>query len=62
MKTALELEFPPQEAERQLDTIINWGRYAEILAYDDSNETLYLEQGTSTLQRDLAPGGNSSLH
>jgi NitT/TauT family transport system ATP-binding protein len=41
--TALELEFHPDEAERQLDTIIDWGRYAEILAYDDDEKTLYLE-------------------
>jgi NitT/TauT family transport system ATP-binding protein len=40
---ALELEFPPEEAERQLDTIVNWGRYAELLAYDDRAEVLYLE-------------------
>ncbi len=43
--TALELEFPPDEAERQLDAIIDWGRYAEILAYDDDDEALYLEPG-----------------
>lgn len=42
-QTALELEFPPEEAESLLDTAVNWGRYAEIIAYDDSNETLYLE-------------------
>jgi len=41
LKTALELEFPPEEAERQLETVANWGRYAEILAYDD--EEFYLE-------------------
>lgn len=41
--TALELEFPSEEAERQLDVIIDWGRYAEILAYDDDDEVLYLE-------------------
>jgi len=40
---ALQLEFPPAEAERQLDTIVNWGRYAEVIAYDDSAEVLYLE-------------------
>ncbi|MGB9593983.1 MAG: nitrate/sulfonate/bicarbonate ABC transporter ATP-binding protein, partial [Anaerolineae bacterium] len=28
VKTALELEFPPDEAARQLETAINWGRYA----------------------------------
>lgn len=43
--TALELEFPPAEAERQLDTIINWGRYAELIAYEDGSELLYLEPG-----------------
>jgi NitT/TauT family transport system ATP-binding protein len=43
VKMALELEFPPDEAEKQLDTLINWGRYAEILAYDDSSEEIYLE-------------------
>ena len=43
--TALELEFPPEEAEHQIDTMVNWGRYAEILAYDDDTETMYLEPG-----------------
>ncbi|HYA03827.1 MAG TPA: nitrate/sulfonate/bicarbonate ABC transporter ATP-binding protein [Syntrophobacteria bacterium] len=62
VKTALQLDFPPQEAERQLDTIINWGRYAEILAYDDGNETMYVEQGASTPQEDLGPPETSSLH
>jgi NitT/TauT family transport system ATP-binding protein len=41
--TALELEFPSEEAKRQLDTIIHWGRYAEVLAYDDDEEVIYLE-------------------
>jgi NitT/TauT family transport system ATP-binding protein len=43
IQTALGLEFPPEEAERQVETVVNWGRYAEILAYDDDEETLYLE-------------------
>lgn len=43
VKMALELEFPPDEAEKQLDTLINWGRYAEILAYDDGSEEITLE-------------------
>jgi NitT/TauT family transport system ATP-binding protein len=45
VQTALGLEFHEEEAERQLDTAINWGRYAEILAYDDSSEVLFLEPG-----------------
>jgi NitT/TauT family transport system ATP-binding protein len=44
--TALSLEFPPEEAERQLDTLISWGRYGELLAYDDGAETIYLETET----------------
>jgi NitT/TauT family transport system ATP-binding protein len=43
VQTALELEFPPEEAQRQLDTAVGWGRYAEILAYDDNAELIYLE-------------------
>ncbi|MCS6843305.1 MAG: nitrate/sulfonate/bicarbonate ABC transporter ATP-binding protein, partial [Caldilineales bacterium] len=43
VQTALELEFPREEAERQLEIITHWGRYAELLAYDDSEEVFYLE-------------------
>lgn len=43
VKSALELEFPPEETARQVDTLIAWGRYAEVLAYDDDEETIYLE-------------------
>jgi NitT/TauT family transport system ATP-binding protein len=40
-----ELEgcFSPEEAERQLDTAIDWGRYAELFAYDDQEGVLYRE-------------------
>jgi len=43
VRRALELEFPPTEAEKQFQVIINWGRYAELFAYDDSSGVLYLE-------------------
>ena len=46
VQSELEVEFPREEAERQLETAINWGRYAEILAYDDSAAVLYLEPGS----------------
>jgi NitT/TauT family transport system ATP-binding protein len=45
VQAALELEFPAEEAKRQLNTIIDWGRYAEMLAYDDRGEVLLLEPG-----------------
>ena len=44
IEAALSLEFPPDEIERQIDTLINWGRYGELLAYDDSSEIITLEQ------------------
>jgi NitT/TauT family transport system ATP-binding protein len=46
--TALELEFPSEEAEEQVDTMIDWGRYAELFAYDDNEEVLFLESSTSS--------------
>jgi NitT/TauT family transport system ATP-binding protein len=45
--TALELEFPPEEAERQMETVANWGRYAEIFVYDDDDDVFYLESEES---------------
>jgi len=45
VRASLELELPPEEAQRQLDTIINWGRYGEVLAYDDQNKLIILEPG-----------------
>lgn len=47
VQAALELEFPPEEAERQLETMVNWGRYAELLAYDDDSAILFLEKDGS---------------
>jgi NitT/TauT family transport system ATP-binding protein len=43
IQTALELEFPEEEAEKQLDTLINWGRYAELISYNDDKALVYLE-------------------
>lgn len=41
--TALELEFAPEEADRQLATLVTWGRYAELLNYDDRSGVIALE-------------------
>ncbi|MGQ9490526.1 MAG: ABC transporter ATP-binding protein [Anaerolineae bacterium] len=45
--TALELEFPHDIAEQQIEIAIDWGRYAELLAYDDADEMFYLEPETA---------------
>src|SRR5215472_7166008 len=39
----LEDHLSEEEAERVLDTLINWGRHAEIFAYDYDSEVLTLE-------------------
>jgi NitT/TauT family transport system ATP-binding protein len=42
-ETALALEFQPDEAERQLETAVNWGRYAELFFFDDDEDVLFIE-------------------
>lgn len=46
--TALLPEFPDTMAERQLDIAIDWGRYAELIAYDDRTESLSLDSSNGT--------------
>jgi NitT/TauT family transport system ATP-binding protein len=55
IKTALGLEFLPDVAQSQIATLINWGRYAELLAYDDDAETIFLEPEPDRLK--VASGG-----
>ncbi|HNT25901.1 MAG TPA: nitrate/sulfonate/bicarbonate ABC transporter ATP-binding protein [Anaerolineales bacterium] len=43
IEMALSLEFPPERATSQIETLISWGRYAELLAYEDDAETISLE-------------------
>ncbi|MCZ2149837.1 MAG: nitrate/sulfonate/bicarbonate ABC transporter ATP-binding protein [Bryobacterales bacterium] len=43
IKTELEGEILAEEIERQMQIAVDWGRYAELLAYDDAKEMLYLE-------------------
>lgn len=46
--TALRAEFPEELAERQLDVAISWGRYAELIDYDDRSEMLNLDPSIMT--------------
>lgn len=34
IRNRLRLSVPPLEAERQLDTAVNWGRWADLFDYD----------------------------
>ncbi|HTX53383.1 MAG TPA: nitrate/sulfonate/bicarbonate ABC transporter ATP-binding protein [Candidatus Baltobacteraceae bacterium] len=40
----LEEHFSGKEAERQLDTAIQWARFAELFSYDADTEELFLER------------------
>ncbi|MDE2252782.1 MAG: nitrate/sulfonate/bicarbonate ABC transporter ATP-binding protein [Betaproteobacteria bacterium] len=42
-RTELEDHFSEEEAERVLDTAIDWGRYAESYAYDDNADVFSLD-------------------
>ncbi len=44
----LQESFSEDEARRQLDTAIDWARYAEIFAYDDESGVFYLEDPALT--------------
>ncbi len=39
----LETHFSAQEAEQQLKTAIDWGRYAELYSYDEPSGEIFLE-------------------
>ena len=36
--------FGEDVGEKQLDLLISWERYAELIEYDDNKEIIYLEQ------------------
>lgn len=39
----LEQHFSTAEARRQLDTAIDWGRYAELFGFEDDTDELFIE-------------------
>jgi NitT/TauT family transport system ATP-binding protein len=40
----LDQRYSHAEAQRQLETAIDWGRYAELFEYDANDKTLYIPQ------------------
>ncbi len=43
LRAALEDEFLPEEVEPQINMALDWGRFAELFAYDNNTELIYLE-------------------
>ena len=37
--------IPNENNEQTFDTLVNWGRYAELFGYNDDTETFYLDHG-----------------
>ncbi|MGA8492735.1 MAG: AAA-associated domain-containing protein [Terriglobales bacterium] len=44
-RDVLDQHFSQEDVERQLDTALNWGRYAEIFTYDSQSNRLLLHEG-----------------
>jgi NitT/TauT family transport system ATP-binding protein len=42
----LEEHFSEDEAQKQIETALHWGRYGEIFTYDSQSDRLLLHQGT----------------
>jgi NitT/TauT family transport system ATP-binding protein len=50
----LAIRLPGQDYERLFETIVGWGRYAELLGYEPQSEMLYLDQPSTP-----APGAET---
>ena len=44
----LDEYIPEEETKKQVDTALNWGRYAEIFEYDSENDRLRLYHANAT--------------
>ena len=42
-RDVLEEHFSEQEAQRQIETALHWGRYAELFSYDSESDRLVLQ-------------------
>jgi NitT/TauT family transport system ATP-binding protein len=45
-RDVLDKHLSQEEAQRQLDTALNWGRYAEIFSYDSQTDRLLLDEAS----------------
>lgn len=50
----LERWFSPEEARRQLDTAIDWGRYAELFVYDNDTGEFFLESVSTEASEEIS--------
>jgi len=48
----LEKYFSAENVEKQIDTLIDWGRYSELFAYNEVSGQFYLEQGEFEIEEE----------
>jgi NitT/TauT family transport system ATP-binding protein len=54
-RDVLDEHLPEEEVQRQIETVLGWGRYAEIFTYDSETDRLLLHQVASSASPDAAP-------
>jgi NitT/TauT family transport system ATP-binding protein len=54
-RDVLDEHLPEEEVQRQIETVLNWGRYAEIFTYDSEADRLQLHQAPSSTNPNAAP-------
>jgi len=54
-RDVLDEHLPEEEVQRQIETILDWGRYAEIFTYDSETDRLLSHQPASSANPDTAP-------
>jgi NitT/TauT family transport system ATP-binding protein len=45
-RDVLDEHLSQEDVQRQIDTVLNWGRYAEIFTYDSETDRLLLNEGS----------------
>jgi len=54
-RDVLDEHLPEEEVQGQIETILDWGRYAEIFTYDSETDRLLLRPPTSSANPTTAP-------
>ena len=47
----LDEHFTQEDAQKQLDTALNWGRYAELFSYDAESDRLLLDEASQVAHK-----------
>jgi len=54
-RDVLEEHLPEEEVQGEIETVLDWGRYAEIFTYDSETDRLLLRHPTGSANLDAAP-------